>query len=71
MRWGMLRGVRGYNDPRAIRLPNGNPGLASINNEGQTYAPFRLDIRNTMATWMESLPHSWTARLNSRKRWET
>ena len=57
--FGTLKGVRGYNDPRAIDLPNGNPVWLQSNNEGETYAPFHLDIKNTKATWMDSLPHSW------------
>jgi phospholipase C len=63
---GTLRGVRGYNDPRAIQLPNGNPVWLQSNKEGQTYAPFHLDIRNTKATWMDSLPHSWANQVSAR-----
>jgi phospholipase C len=63
---GTLRGVRGYNDPRAIHLPNRNLVWLQSNAEGQTYAPFRLDIRNTKATWMHSLPHSWANQVNAR-----
>jgi phospholipase C len=63
---GTLRGVRGFNDPRAIRLPNGNPVWLQSNTEGDTYAPFRLDIRNTRATWMDSLPHSWSNQVDAR-----
>jgi phospholipase C len=63
---GTLRGVRGYNDPRTIQLPNGNRVWLQSNSNGQTYAPFRLDINNTMATWMDSLPHSWSNQVNSR-----
>ncbi|HEV9035063.1 MAG TPA: phospholipase C, phosphocholine-specific [Puia sp.] len=63
---GTLRGVRGYNDPRAIQLPNGNPVWLQSNTEGGTYAPFRLDIRNTRATWMDSLPHSWSNQVLAR-----
>ncbi len=63
---GTLRGVRGYNDPRAIQLPNGNPVWLQSNKEGQTYAPFHLDIRNTRATWMDSLPHSWANQVSAR-----
>ncbi|GGA94203.1 phospholipase C precursor [Puia dinghuensis] len=63
---GSLRGVRGYNDPRAIDLPDGNPVWLQTNAEGQTYAPFRLDINNTKATWMDSLPHSWSNQVNAR-----
>jgi phospholipase C len=63
---GTLRGVRGYNDPRAIQLPNGNPVWLQSNKEGHTYAPFHLDIRNTKATWMDSLPHSWANQVSAR-----
>ncbi|HEY4111596.1 phosphocholine-specific phospholipase C [Puia sp.] len=63
---GMLRGVRGYNDPRAIDLPTGNPVWLQANAEGQTFAPFRLDIHHTRATWMNSLPHSWANQVGAR-----
>ncbi len=55
---GMLRGVRGFNDPRALRLENGNPVWLQTNAEGETYAPFRLNIHDTRATWMSYLPHA-------------
>ena len=55
---GTLRGVRGFNDPRALRLPNGNLVFLQTNDAGQTYGPWRLDIRDTRITWMGSLPHS-------------
>lgn len=57
--YGALRGVRGFNDPRAISLPNGRPVWLQSTADGATYAPFRLNIRDTRATWMRSLPHSW------------
>jgi len=63
---GTLRGVRGFNDPRVIDLPNHNLVWLQSNTEGQTYAPFRLDIKNTKATWMHSLPHSWANQVNAR-----
>lgn len=63
--FGTLRGVRGYNDPRAIQLANRNPVWLQSNKEGQTFAPFRLDIKNTKATWMHSLPHSWSNQVNA------
>ncbi|MBS1662596.1 MAG: phospholipase C, phosphocholine-specific [Bacteroidetes bacterium] len=63
---GTLRGVRGYNDPRAIRLPNRNLVWLQSNAAGETYAPFRLDINQTKATWMHSLPHSWSNQVNAR-----
>lgn len=64
--YGTLRGVRGYNDPRAIRLANNNPVWLQSNKAGNTYAPFRLDMKNTKATWMSSLPHSWNNQINAR-----
>lgn len=57
--YGMLRGVRGFNDPRAITLPDGNPVWLQTNEKGETYAPFRLNLKETKATWMGSLPHGW------------
>src|ERR1700704_4452585 len=58
--FGTLRGVRGFNDPRAITLPNGNPVWVQTNSAGESYTPFRLNIKDTSATWMGSLPHGRT-----------
>lgn len=56
--FGSLKGVRGFNDPRAITQPNGNLVWMQTNEKGETYVPFRFDIRNTKITWMGSTPHS-------------
>jgi phospholipase C len=56
--FGTLQGVRGYNDPRAVRLPSQRPVWLQTDAIGNTYSPFRLDIKNTKVTWMGSLPHS-------------
>lgn len=64
--YGTLQGVRGFNDPRAITLPNNNAVWLQSNNKGETFAPFRLDIKNTKATWMSSLPHSWSNQVDAR-----
>jgi phospholipase C len=64
--FGALKGVRGFNDPRVIQLPNGNPVWLQSNEKGQTFAPFHLDIKDTKATWMSSLPHSWENQVNAR-----
>lgn len=56
--FGTLQGVRGFNDPRAMRLPNGNPVFAQTGASGETYLPWRLNIRDTRITWMGSIPHS-------------
>lgn len=55
--FGTLRGVRGFEDPRAIDQPNGNPVWLQTDNQGDVYAPFNLDIHNSKATWMGCLPH--------------
>jgi len=57
--YGSLRGVRGFNDPRAVTLPNGNPVWLQSNAAGETFAPFRLDLKGSNATWMGCLPHDW------------
>jgi len=57
--FGALKGVRGFNDPRVLKQVNGNPIWLQTNKAGQTFAPFRLDIKNSKITWMGSLPHSW------------
>jgi phospholipase C len=64
--FGTLKGVRGFSDPRAIKLPNQNPVWLQSNKKGETYGPFRLDIKNTKATWMSSLPHSWENQVDAR-----
>jgi phospholipase C len=64
--YGALRGVRGFNDPRAVTLPDGNPVWLQTNRNGETYAPFRLNLHDTKATWMSSLPHSWVDQTDAR-----
>src|SRR5665213_2487914 len=64
--FGTLRGVRGYNDPRAITLPDKNKVWLQTSAKGETYAPFRLDIKNTKITWMGSLPHSRKSQTGAR-----
>jgi phospholipase C len=64
--FGRLRGVRGFNDPRAVTLPDGKPVWFQSNSAGATYTPFRLNIKETKATWLGSLPHSWTDQADAR-----
>lgn len=63
--FGRLQGVRGFNDPRAMKLPSGDPVWVQTNDAGESYAPFRLNIKETNATWMGSLPHSWTDQVDA------
>jgi phospholipase C len=62
---GTLRGVRGFNDPRAIRLPNGNSVFVQTDASGVSYAPWRLDIKDTRITWMGSIPHSRNSQVDA------
>lgn len=64
--FGAMRGVRGFNDPRAISIPGGYPVWAQPGPGGERYLPFRLNIRETKATWMGSLPHTWTDQVDAR-----
>ncbi|GLU53741.1 phosphocholine-specific phospholipase C [Dyadobacter frigoris] len=64
--YGSLRGVRGFNDPRAISLPNKNLVWLQTNAAGETYTPFRLNMKDSKATWMGSLPHSWPNQVDAR-----
>lgn len=63
--YGSLQGVRGYNDPHAITLPNQNPVWLQTNKKGETYAPFRLDMNNSKVTWIGGLPHSWRDQIDA------
>lgn len=63
--FGSLRGVRGFNDPRAITLPDKNLVWLQTNKAGETYAPFRFDIRQTKITWMGDVPHSRSSQVDA------
>lgn len=55
--FGTLQGVRGFNDPRAISLPDKKPVWLQTDKDGKTYSPFRLDLKDSRVTWMGALPH--------------
>ncbi len=56
--FGTLRGVRGFNDPRAITLPSGKPVWYQPKGD-EEFTPFHLDTRKTAAQCMADLDHSW------------
>ena len=64
--YGALRGVRGFNDPRAVTLPNNRKVWLQTNAKNETFVPFRLNIKDTKATWMRDLPHSWENQVRAR-----
>jgi phospholipase C len=66
--FGTLQGVRGFNDPRAIRQSNGNKVWLQTDDSGNTNGPFRLNMEGSNATWIYSLPHSWENQVEARNR---
>ncbi|PST84162.1 phospholipase C, phosphocholine-specific [Pedobacter yulinensis] len=64
--FGSMKGVRGFNDPRAVRLPNNNKVWLQDDKKGQTFAPFHADLHKTRVTWQGGLPHSWPDQLAAR-----
>lgn len=63
--FGTLQGVRGFNDPRAVTLPDQKPVWMQTNAIGDTYAPFRLNIKDSKVTWIGSLPHSRASQVDA------
>lgn len=63
--FGTMHGVRGFNDPRAIQLPDGNPVWFQTNKKGETYAPFHFDIKESRITWMGSVPHTRASQIDA------
>src|SRR5580698_6394872 len=64
--FGTMRGVRGFNDPRALILPDKNKVWLQTSNAGETFSPFRLDIKDTKITWMGALPHGRDTQMGAR-----
>ncbi len=63
--FGSLSGVRGFNDPRAVLLPTQNPVWFQTDLAGKTYAPFRLNIKESKSTWIGDLPHSRASQVDA------
>ncbi|MBR0551668.1 phosphocholine-specific phospholipase C [Stakelama marina] len=57
--FGTLAGVRGYGDPRPMRLRNGQSVFHQPDPAGGAVLPFHLDSRTTSAQLLKSLDHSW------------
>jgi phospholipase C len=64
--FGKIKGVRGFNDPRAFTLPDQNKVWLQKDNAGNTYTPFHVDINKTKITWQGGLPHSWSDQVAAR-----
>ena len=64
--FGTLKGVRGFNDPLAVSLPDNTPVWLQPDKAGNRFPPFRLNIKDTKATWMGGVPHSWEDQVDAR-----
>jgi len=56
--FGMLRGVRGFADPRAVALPSGKPVWYQPTTTG-TLLPFRPPVADVGQTFLPDPPHGW------------
>jgi len=63
--FGTLNGVRGFNDPRAVLQRNKIPVWYQQQHTGEIYSPFRLNIKESNATWMGCLPHGWSDQVDA------
>jgi phospholipase C len=58
--FGTMRGVRGFADPRAVKLPSGQPVWYQPDGSGGFLLPFRPNVPNLGGVFLEDLPHGWT-----------
>ncbi|HEX2663286.1 MAG TPA: phospholipase C, phosphocholine-specific [Candidatus Acidoferrum sp.] len=60
--FGTLRGVRGFGDPRAVKLPTGKTVFhqPDANNSDGYVLPFRPDAAHLGLQFLEDTPHGWT-----------
>jgi phospholipase C len=57
--FGTLKGVRGFGDPRAVKLPSGDPVWQQANGSG-VVTPFHPDAPDLGMQFLVDLPHGWT-----------
>src|SRR5262245_40340877 len=57
--FGMLQGVRGFSDPRAVKLPSGKPVWHQPNGASDLL-PFRPDVPDVGQMFLPDPPHGWT-----------
>ncbi|MCH8619521.1 phospholipase C, phosphocholine-specific [Undibacterium sp. TS12] len=67
--FGTLAGVRGFDDPRAITLPNGSPVWQQPNPAGGSVLPFHFDAKNTSALSVGT-NHSWKGSQQAWQGWD-
>jgi phospholipase C len=59
--FGTLRGVRGFSDPRAVRLPNGRPVWFQPDGAGGEVPPFRVNLPSLGLTYLDGTSHDWNS----------
>lgn len=57
--FGHLNGVRGFNDPRALKRQDGKP--VWYQNYKYEFSPYHWDTKVTSAQWVSSQNHEWSA----------
>lgn len=57
--FGTLRGVRGFGDPRAAKLPSGRPVWFQPAEGGGVVLPYRPDLPDLGMQYMDGTPHNW------------
>ncbi|WP_338849239.1 phospholipase C, phosphocholine-specific [Massilia sp. W12] len=67
--FGCLPGVRGFHDPRAIRLPGGAPVWYQPDGKGGHVLPFHFDAKNTSALSLGT-NHSWKGNQTEWQGWD-
>lgn len=63
--FGTLRGVRGFGDPRAVKLPSGDPVWFQAGDGGRV-GPFHPQAPELGLQFLEDLPHGWS---DTQKAW--
>ncbi len=63
--FGTLRGVRGYGDPRAVKLPNGDPVWKQPTSSGGYVMPFHPGAPSLGLQFLEDLAHDWDTTHNA------
>ncbi|WP_178388413.1 phosphocholine-specific phospholipase C [Novacetimonas hansenii] len=69
--FGCLQGVRGYGDPRAEQLPDGNSVFSQPDGKGGRVMPFMLDTAHTSSACIASLDHNWKGTQTAWNDWDT
>src|ERR1700694_1354318 len=59
--FGSLKGVRGFGDPRAVKLPNGDSVWYQPTASVGYVLPYRPDVPNLGMEFLQDVDHGWTS----------